>query len=310
MSLLIAVVLLIGAPDDLARLIDAGRYAEAVATARTPAELHDAVVGKGDAAVRGVVRQVARLKGVLDDAASAAAWCEKLGTERKGDPECLTVAGYLYLRANQPDRVVKAIESGRARTALGLAYLADAHRRGGRVKKASDALLAAAARKDAPKKFLEDVALSLAAHMRATRDRGYAELLRKMGLALRAATWLADDLSYDRAATKQDRARVAALFEKGLDDRAPATAWWTASSYAEGDTRLRYLVEAVQRGADERGPSRHRCPGAILDLARECLARKRFVAAAALAQRRLAVGECPAAWEILESMPPNVVRKG
>ena len=46
-------------------------------------------------------------------------------------------------------------------------------------------------------------------------------------------------------------------------------------------------------------------PSALLDLARTCAERKRYVAALSLAQQRLRLGDCPAEWEIIESLPPE-----
>ncbi|MHC4164648.1 MAG: hypothetical protein ACYTDU_06115 [Planctomycetota bacterium] len=300
-------VLLLSQAADLEALLKQQRYQEAVAQARNPEALLKATIAvKTRAHASGVVDEVVRLRGVLTDAGSAADWLVRLSRHGPIRDVALTSAGYLYLTARQPDRAVKVLEQGvRAKkTGLALIYLGDAYRRTGAHEKAMDALIKAAARKDAPQRYLRDTALSLGTRLRAARDESYAELLEAVGLQLKAAVWLKEDAFYEsRPAKARSRKKLAlSLFRRGLDDEAPATAFWEGAALATGDERFRWLVEAVRRG---RTPSTHAVPGALLDLARECAERKRYIAALSLAQQRLRIGPCPAAWEVIESLPPD-----
>lgn len=301
-------ILLLSQTADLETLLKQERYQEAVAQARSPEALLKATVAvKKRAYANGVVEEVVRLRGVLTDAGRAADWLVRLARHGPIRDVALTSAGYLYLRANRPKEAVKVLEQGvRAkRTGLGLTYLGDAYRRTGAHDKALDALVKAAARKDAPQRYLEDTALSLGTRLRAARDDRYAGLLEAVGLRLKAAVWLKEDAFYEPSPGKARALRKAALamFRKGLGDKdAPATAFWEGAALADGDERFGWLVEAVRRGRTAGG---HAVPGALLDLARECVERKRYIAALSLAQQRLRIGPCPAAWEVIESLPPG-----
>lgn len=306
----IALALLLGAPD-LDALLVQGRYQEAVAAAPSGAALMKAVLKRpSDPVVKGVVSRVVRLEGPLRDRDAAIRWLLDLAKRRKGDPEALTGAGYLLLVADDAKRALEILEpvAKKHPTGLRLCYLADAYRRAGRDDDARKTLVKAIDLPGADRKFVQDNALVLAARLRAKGDHGYAALLDSLGLGLRAAMWLAEDADYKptRAAQLQTLARK--LFKTSLDDTAPATAWWTAARLEKGDARFAYLVEAVRRGEDPMGEANHACPGAILALAEECAKRGRHVAAAALAKKRLRVGECVAAWELLETLPPALVR--
>jgi len=300
-------VLLLSQTADLEALLKQERYQEAVAQARDPEALLKATIAvKKRAYASGVVDEVVRLRGVLKDAGSAADWLVRLSRHGPVRDAALTSAGYLYLTANQPGKAVKVLERGvRAKkTGLGLTYLGDAYRRTGAHGKAMDALTKAAARKDAPQRYLQDTALSLGTRLRSARDDSYAGLLEAVGLRLKAAVWLKEDAFYEASPAKVRALRKLALslFRRGLGDDAPATAFWEGAALADGDERFRWLVEAVRRG---RTASGHAVPGALLDLARECVQRKRFIAALSLARQRLRIGPCPTAWEIIESLPPG-----
>jgi len=300
-------VLLLAQAADLEALLKQQRYQEAVAQARSPEALLKATMAvKTRAHASAVVSEVVRLRGVLTDAGSAADWLVRLSRHAPARDVALTSAGYLYLTARQSARAVKVLEQGvRAKkTGLGLTYLGDAYRRTGASKKAMDALIKAAGFKDAPRPYLQDTALALGTALRAARDEGYARLLEAVGLRLRAAVWLKEDAFYESGPGRARSLKKLALslFRRGLDDEAPATAFWEGAALATGDERFRWLVAAVRRG---RTPGAHAVPGALLDLARECVERKRFVAALSLAEQRLQIGPCPAAWEVIESLPPD-----
>jgi tetratricopeptide (TPR) repeat protein len=302
------VVLLLVSAADLETLLEQERYREAVAQAASPDALLKATLAvKKRACAAGVVEEVVRLRGVLRDAGSAADWLVRLSRHGPIRDVALTSAGYLYLTANQPERAVKILEQGvRAKkTGLGLTYLGDAYRRTGALDKALETLVKAAAQEDAPQRYLQDTALSLGTRLRAARDDRYAGLLEAVGLRLKAALWLKEDAFYETSPAKARALRKSALaaFRKGLAGRdAPATAFWEGAALADGDERFDWLVEAVRRG---RTAGAHAVPGALLDLARECAARKRYIAALFLAQQRLRIGPCPAAWEVIESLPPG-----
>jgi len=300
-------VLLLSQAADLEVLLKQERYQEAVAQARDPEALLKATLAvKKRAYASGVVEEVVRLRGVLKDAGRAADWLVRLSRHGPIRDAALTSAGYLYLTANQPGKAVKVLEHGvRAKkTGLGLTYLGDAYRRAGAHGKAVDALIKAAALKDAPQRYLRDAALSLGTRLRAARDDSYAGLLEAVGLPLEAAVWLKEDAFYETSPAKVRALRKLALslFRRGLGDDALATAFWEGAALADGDERFRWLVEAVRRGRTATG---HVVPGALLDLAKECVERKRHIAALSLARQRLRIGPCPAAWEVIESLPPG-----
>jgi tetratricopeptide (TPR) repeat protein len=300
-------VLLLSPTADLETLLKQKRYQEAVAQARSPDALLKATLAVGKRPyASGVVDEVVQLRGVLKDAGRAADWLVRLSRHAPIRAKALTSAGYLYLRARQTARAVEVLERGvKARkSGLGLTYLGDAYRRAGKLEKAMDALIQAAAHKDAPQRYLQDTALALGTRLRAKRDEDYAKRLEAVGLRLKAAVWLKEDAFYE---PNPGRARglrklALALFRKGLVDDAPAVAFWEGAALAGGDERFRWLVEAVRRG---RTAGAHAVPSALVDLARECAARKRHIAALSLAQQRLRIGPCPAAWEVIESLPPG-----
>jgi tetratricopeptide (TPR) repeat protein len=300
-------VLLLSQGADLETMLKQQRYQEAVAQARSPDALLKATIAvKHRTYASGVVDEVVQLRGVLTDAGSAADWLVRLSRHGPIRAKALTSAGYLYLKARQPARAVKVLEQGvRAKkSGLGLTYLGDAYRRTGAHEKAMDALIQAAAHKDAPQRYLRDTALSLGTRLRAEGDEDYAKLLEAVGLRLKAAVWLKEDAFY---APNTGRARALnklalALFRRGLGNAAPALAFWEGAGLAKGEERFGWLVEAVRRG---RTAGAHAVPGALVDLARECAGRKRYVAALSLAQQRLRIGPCPAAWEVIESLPPG-----
>ena len=298
-TVIMLLVLLLG--SDLETLLAKGRYQAAVASAPSADALLKATIASGNAS--GVVQEVLHLRGVLKDAGRAGDWLVRLSKHAPVRDEALTSAGYLYLKAGKADRAVEVLERARE-TGLALAYLADAYRRTGADDKARTTLIKAAGRKDAPRRYVQDASLSLAARLRSAGDARYSELLDAVGLPLKAAVWLKEDAFYgaDRAKAKAARKRAVALFRRGLGAEAPAEAFWQAAAMATGDERFRWLVEAVRRGRTADG---HAVPGAILDLARECAQRKRYVAALSLAQQRLRIGACPAAWEVIESLPPG-----
>jgi tetratricopeptide (TPR) repeat protein len=300
-------VLLLSQAADLEALLKQERYQEAVAQARSPEALLKATIAvKKRAYASGVVEEVVRLRGVLTDARSAADWLVRLSRHGPVRDVALTSAGYLYLRAGRAEEAVKVLERGvRAKkTGLGLTYLGDAYRRAGAHEKAMDALVQAAGHKDAPRKYLQDTALALGTRLRAQRDDSYAKLLEAVGLRLKAAVWLKEDAFYEPNTGRARGLRRLALtlFRRGLDDTAPALAFWEGAALASRDERFDWLVEAVRRGRTAGG---HAAPGALLDLARECAERKRYIAALSLAQQRLRIGPCPAAWEVIESLPPG-----
>lgn len=292
---------------DLETMLKQQRFREAVAQAGSPEQLLKATIAvKHRKYASGVVEEVVRLRGVLRDAERAADWLVRLARHGPIRDKALTSAGYLYLTARRPERAVEVLERGvRARkSGLGLTYLGDAYRRTGADDKALEALMQAAAHEDAPRKYLQDAALALGTRLRAGGDDTYAKLLETVGLRLKAAVWLKQDAFYE-ASTRRARAlrkAALALFRRGLDKAAPAVAFWEGAAMADGDERFRWLVEAVRRG---RTPEGHAVPDALVDLARECAGRKRYVAALSLAQQRLRIGPCPAAWEVIESLPPG-----
>jgi tetratricopeptide (TPR) repeat protein len=301
-------MILLAQAGDLETLLKQERYQEAVARARDPEALLKATIAvKQRAHASGVVDEVVLLRGVLKDAGRAADWLVRLARHRAVRDKALTGAGYLYLRASRPDQAVKVLEEAvRAKkTGLGLTYLGDAYRRTGALDKALTTLTKAAATKDAPQRYLQDTALSLGTRLRADRDDRYAGLLEAVGLRLKAAVWLKEDAFYEVNPGKARALKKAALamFRKGLAATdAPATAFWEGAALADGDERFGWLVEAVRRG---RTAGAHAVPGALLDLARECVERKRYIAALSLARQRLRIGPCPAAWEVIESLPPG-----
>ena len=301
------VLLLFQADPDLEELLRLQRYADAVRSAASAdALLQAASKLENEDAVKAIVREVAQLRGVLRKPEPAARWLLRLSDRRGGSEECLVAAGYLLLVAGRYDESVRVVESALRMRESGLAYayLAEAHRRAGREGEARAALKKALAAADAPRKFVSDCALALAASLRSRGDRAYVELLVEAGLSLRAAVWLADEIPFASPGDQPRlRRRAVDLFKRALDDRTPAATWWQAARLADGDQRFEWLVQAVRRGEDVLGDEGHACPGALLDLARECLRRKRYVAAADLARRRLAVGSSVAAWELLESIP-------
>ena len=307
MTVAALVLLLLPLDVDVEALVKQGKYEEAVAQARDPDTLLKATIASGKPGyARGIVQEVVLLRGVLKEPGRAADWLVRLSRHQPFRDEALTSAGYLYLRAGKSAKAVTVLEDAvrTKRSGIGLVYLGDAYRRAGLDDKAKKTLVAAAKLKDAPQRYLQDSALALAARMRGKRDDTYADLLAAVGLSLKAAVWLKEDAFYAGSPGKAKKARKRALdlFRRGLDPSAPATAFWEAATMADGNERFGWLVEAVRRG---RTPEGHAVPSALLDLARECAQRKRYVAALSLAQERLRLGDCPAAWEIIESLPPQ-----
>ncbi len=305
---LLLLLLLQGA--DLQALLRRGKYQEAVAQAQSPAALRKALLdSKNPAQARGVIQEVVHLRGVLRDPAKAAEWLARLGDYRPVRAEALTSAGYLYLRARLTDAAIAVLEDALAikKTGLALTYLGDAYRRSGDTAKALTTLMKAAGHRDAPERYLQDAALSVAARLRGKGDQRYAQLLEAVGLQLKGAIWLKEDAFYeaDPSRTRALRKLALKLFRKGLGGDAPAVAYWEAAALGDGDERFGWLVEAVRRGRDAMNPSVHQAPAAFLELAHECARRKRYVAALSLAQQRLRIGPCPAAWEVIESLPPE-----
>jgi len=304
----IVLSLVLAQAADIDVLLSNGKYQEAVAQAPDADTLLRALLGLPRERIAAVVSEVVQLRGILKDANTAADWLVRLSEHRPIRDEALTSAAYLYLVAGKPTRAIEVLEPvlRRAKTGLALAYLADAYRRLGDDGKAAATLLEAARRDDAPPAYLQDAALALGARRRAQRDTdGYTKLLAAVGLGYRAGMWLKDDAFYEPDERKANGLRKDALtaFRAGLGDDAPAAAFFEAAGIATGDERFDWLVEAVRRGrVPEEG--KHAVPGAIVELARECASRKRPVAALALAQQRLRLGPCPAAWEVIESLPP------
>lgn len=300
-------VLLLFVAGDLETMLKQQRFREAVAQASSPEELLKATIAvKHRKYASGVVEEVVQLRGVLTDAGRAADWLVRLARHGPIRDKALTSAGYLYLKARRPERAVEVLERGvRAKkSGLGLTYLGDAYRRTGAHEKAREALVQAAAFEDAPRRYLQDSALALGTRLRARGDDTYAELLETVGLRLKAAQWLKEDAFYEASPQRARALKKAALnlFRRGLDEAAPAVAFWEGAALADGDERFRWLVEAVRRGRTAEG---HAVPDALVDLARECARRKRHIAALFLAQQRLRIGPCPAAWEVIESLPPG-----
>lgn len=303
-----APVLLAG--EDLGALLAAGEVERAVAEAPDADALLAATLALPDETARAVAHEVVQLRGVLAEAGPAAAWLLLLSERKGGCAPALEGAGYLLLSAGRPKEAAEALVQATAleETGFALAYLAEAWRRDGELGKAGQILRRAAARADAPRLFVEDSALALAQRLRAGRDRAYVDLLVAMRLPLRAALWLADDADLEReeATAAELRRQALGLFLGSLADDSPPEVWWTAARTAEGDTRFAWLSRAVATGRDPADPSRHACPEAVLELARECARRGRAVAALSLAQERLRYGECPAAWDVIESLPPDL----
>ena len=294
-------VLLLLQVADLDALLAQDRCAEVVRTARDPEALLQAVSKLNDPRRVGrVVRALVRLDGIFKDPTRAAEWLVRFSAVRHGDPAALAGAGYCYLVAKRPADAAAVLAASIDLRPEGYAMvcLADAYTRLGKLADAAKTLKRAAKLEDAPASYLKRCALRAAGAMRRRNDPAYPDLLEAAGMDLQAALWLAEDLQLNRTVGQKAREHALALFAKGLDPKAPAEAFWTAARLARGETRFRYLIEAVQRG---------NVPGALLDLARECAKRKRHVAAADLALRRLRIGECPAAWELLESLPPGIV---
>lgn len=253
-----------------------------------------------------IIDDVMRLKLHPKKPLVAAAWLLELSKRRGGDAHALRGAGYLYLIGKKPkDAIVPLKGAIKLRpTGLSWAYLAGAQRGAGLTADAIRSVREALAHTDAPKKYVEDTGVSLAIALRSTGDMGYAKLLTDLGLSMRAALWSAEDLEFGRGTSKA----ALALFRKALDAKAPATAYWAGAKIATGKQRFAWLLEAVVRGEDPYSEQDHACPGAVLELARECVKVGRPVVAVALAKRRLAIGPCPAAWEVLESVAPELAR--
>ncbi|MDH3590233.1 MAG: hypothetical protein OER88_00025 [Planctomycetota bacterium] len=304
---LLLVVFLLGAPLD--DLLAAGKYAEAVAQAQDPAALLAAAVKLKNTG--GLIQEVLKLRGVLKDPTAAGEWLSALSDKRGGDARALTSAGYLFLRANKPGVAVIALERSVQikPTGVALAYLANAHRRNDDLVKATKAATDAAGHRDAPQPFLRDIALNIGARWRGANDLRYIELLQKNRLGATAGMWLAADAGNAGMNAATMRKRAAELFATSLGDSSPAIAWWSAARVTNGAVRTRYLIEAVRRGESEMQESDHACPGAVLALAQECARAGRAVAAAALARKRLRIGACEAAWDVLESLPPHLARE-
>jgi len=301
-------LLLIAQNGDFERALRRGNYQKAVAEAPSENELLRATVELKNAEnVSGVVQEVVQLRGIFKEPALAADWLVKLAARfAPSRNEALTSAGYLYLR-NQSYRRAIVVLGRVKKSGLALTYLGDAYRRSGDYDKARTTLIDAARHKDAPQRYLQDAALFVAARLRSSRDARYPELLDAVGLALKAAVWLKEDAFYVavEAKARSLRKQALTLFRKGLGQDAPAVAYWEGAALTTGDERFGWLVEAVQRGNDPTNADTHAAPGALLDLARECAKRKRYVAALSLAQRRLRVGPSENAWAVIESLPPQ-----
>ena len=116
-----------------------------------------------------------------------------------------------------------------------------------------------------------------------------AEAVRQAFLALRAPT------------AKEDRARRARM---ALD----AGGWARslgADAPADLPTAFDLYAQAVRLG-ERPGEEGHDLPEALTALAEEALAKGRYVLAARMAHRRLAISDSPAARRVLRGLPPDV----
>ncbi len=271
--------------------------------------LMTSTIAAGSTHVAGVVREVVRMRGVLKTPAAAADWIMDL-PGRTRTHESLESAGYLYLRARNSTRAIEVLVEAIAKkeTGIALTYLGDAYSRTGETRKSLKALSGAAKRRDAPREYLLRCARRLAGRLRGDRNLRYITLLATVGLELTAASWLREDSLNDRDRRRARAARMRSLgiYRRSLRPAASsARAYWEASTLATGEERFSWLVTSVRKGQHSRDPDRHAVPAALLDLASECAKRKRNIAALALALRRLRVGPCEKAWNIIESLPPG-----
>ena len=304
----VLVLLLLAQTADFEAALKKGNYQVAVANAPSAEALMKATIALKDRAyASGVVQEVVHLRGVLRNPEQAAAWMERLASRHPPiRDDALASAGYLYLRAQDPPKAIAVLLKAK-KTGLALTYLGDAYRRNGDNKSAHKTLMLAAKKKDAPQRYLQDAALSVAARLRTAKDDRYPDLLAAVGLSMKAGVWLKEDADYELVQKRATKLRKKALtvFRKGLKKDSPAVAYWEAAGLAKGNERTKWLVEAVQNGVDPTNPEAHTTPAALLDLAWECALKKRYVAALSLAQRRLRVGPCEAAWQLIESIPPQ-----
>ena len=305
----LALLLVCWQADSLDELIKRGSYREAVERASNGRALMRSTVAAGSTHVAGVVHEVVQLRGVFKTPAAAADWIMSL-PDRIRTRESLESAGYLYLRARSPRRAIGVLVQAIAKkeTGIALTYLGDAYCRTGATRKSLQALTGAAKRRDAPREYLERCARTLAARLRFVRDLKYVGLLATVGLELAAASWLREDSLHDRDRRRARAARKRALgiYRRRLRLTASsARAYWEASTLATGEERFNWLVTSVRKGQDPRDPDKHAVPAALLDLASECAKRNRNIAALALARRRLQIGPCERAWEVIESLPPG-----
>jgi len=293
-------------------------FADAVAAAKSPAELRAAVIATKDVtAARGVARHAAALRGPFREHGPTAEWLAELAAAFKGDSAIELLAGYVRLVGDQPAKAAEAFARAvktapdAASRAQAATYLADAHEKAGATEKAVTALGQAVAASPAANPYRSQVGQRIAVRLQRAGDLRYADMLESVGEPLLAAHALAAQLESTREVAVRAVLldRVQGLFAKGLNADSPAASWWGAAKVATGDERFRYLVETVARGANPRDEYDHAFPDALLALALECAKRGRPIAAAALAKRRLQVGDCPAAWDLLESLPAKLSRR-